>query len=53
MIMKWVLVSRVEKKPIIYTSCLKHIRAHLHLVADNFPKYRPAIAGLDYDFDTG
>ena len=52
-IMKWVLVSRVEKKPIIYTNCLKHIQAHLHLVADNFPKYRSAIAGLDFERDTG
>ena len=51
--LKWVLVSRVEKKPIIYTKCLQHIRAHLQLVADRFPKYRPAIAGLDFNFDTG
>ena len=51
--LKWVLVSRVEKKPIIYTICLKHIWAHLHLVSDNFPKYRSTIAGLDFERDTG
>ena len=51
--LKWILVSRVEKNPIIYTSCLKHIWAHLQLVADNFSKYRAAIAGLDFEIDTG
>ena len=51
--LKWILVSRVEKKPIIYTSCLKHIWAHLQLIANSYPKYRSAIAGLDFEIDTG
>ena len=51
--LKWVLVSRVEKTELIYKNCLNHIWGHLQLVANNFPKYRAAIAGLDFELDTG
>ena len=51
--LKWILVSRTEKKPLIYASCLKHIWAHMQLIANSYPKYRSAIAGLDFEIDTG
>ena len=51
--LKWVLVSRVEKSNLHYRNCLNHIWGHLQLVANSFPKYRAAIAGLDFELDTG
>ena len=51
--LKWILVSRVNKKVTIYNQCLKDVWRHLQLVANNFPKYRTAIAGLDFELDTG
>ena len=51
--LKWVLMSRVEKTELHYKNCLTHILGHLQLVANSFPKYRAAIAGLDFELDTG
>ena len=51
--LKWILVNRTEKSQINYKRCLEHICVHLQNIANNFPKYRAAIAGLDFEIDTG
>ena len=51
--LKWILVNRIEKSQINYKKCLDHICEHLQNIANNFPKYREAITGLDFNFDTG
>ena len=51
--LKWVLMSRIDKSELIYRDCANHIWGHLQLVANSYPKYRAAIAGLDFELDTG
>ena len=51
--LKCILVSRINKIETIYSQCIKDIWFHLQLIANNFPRYKAAIAGLDFELDTG
>ena len=51
--LQWVLNSRAHKTELNYNQCLNHICNHLQTVSNCFPKYRAAIAGLDFEIDTG
>ena len=41
--LKWILVSRINKKELIYNQCLEHILSHLRNIANYNQKYRTII----------